>query len=123
MARSILKVNVSKTELGKRIQEVRKSRGLTQKEVAEQLATSQSNISDIERGTRKPTLRQVAQLSLALKVSLDELLLNGKQPADYTFVKDRRFLRRLQRIDRLSKREKENLLGTIDAFLKSAEVE
>jgi hypothetical protein len=31
--------------------------------------------------------------------------------------KDRRFLRRLRKIDRLSKRDKQSLLGTIDAFL------
>ena len=40
-----------------------------------------------------------------------------KQKAAVPFVRDRRLLRRLYAIDRLSKRDREALVRTIDAFL------
>jgi hypothetical protein len=70
----------------------------------------------MERGVRKPTIQQLVNLSRALQVSLDEIVAD-KPVATNGLPQDRRFLRRLQMIDKLSKRDKQSLLGTIDAFL------
>ena len=117
MAQPGKKVVVSKQEIGRRLQAIRQSRGLTQAKLARRLRTLQSNISDIERGARKPTLQQLVDLSRILHVSIDEILTSEKGPAEDGLIKDRRFLRRLHKIDKLSRRDKQSLLGTIDAFL------
>lgn len=41
----------------------------------------------------------------------------SRAPGTNGQVKDRRFLRRLERIDQLSKRDRQSLLNTIDAYL------
>ena len=90
---------------------------MTQDELASILGTNQSHVSNVERGDRGLTIQQLVKLCSALRVSPNEILGETKQSKDNGLIKDRRFLRRLQKIDRLSKRDKENLLGTIDAFL------
>jgi len=105
----------SKKEVGARIRALRLQRGLPQVELARLLGVHQTNISAMERGTRALTIHQILKLSRALKISTDEIL-TGTKASDNGHV-DRRFLRRLEKIDKLSKRDKQSLLGTIDAFL------
>ena len=57
------------------------------------------------------------RFSKALDVSADEILGIKTKPSNGGSVKNRRLLRRLSHIDKLSKRDQEALLRTIDAFL------
>jgi hypothetical protein len=62
----------------------------------------------------------VAALAKALHVAADELL--GLKPVkENGSFQDRRFFRRLQRIEKLPKRAKQTLLKTIDVYLEGAE--
>lgn len=106
---------VDEKTIGARIREIRKRRGLTQVELAQQLGIEQSLLSHYERGAVRIHGSLVAKLASILQVTADELL--GLSAPSGPDIKDRRFLRRLQRIDKLSKRDKELLLGTVDAFL------
>jgi transcriptional regulator with XRE-family HTH domain len=111
-----------KKEIAHRIREARRRRGLTQVELAALLGTNQTYVSSIELAGRGLTIYQLFRLCEALNVSPIEILREPKNTKSNGTISDRRFLRRLQKIDKLSKRQKENLLGTIDAFLKSANV-
>lgn len=53
---------------------IRKERGLTQEDLAEQSGLSQQYISGLERGRRNPTILTVYELSVALSVSHIDLL-------------------------------------------------
>jgi transcriptional regulator with XRE-family HTH domain len=90
-------------------------------EPAEALGTYQTVVSAIERGVRGLTVQQVAKLASILGTSLDDILGPGRRPGNGT-LKDRRFLRRFEKIERLSKRDKQVLLKNIDMFLKGAGV-
>jgi transcriptional regulator with XRE-family HTH domain len=59
---------------GARLREMRIARGLTQPEVASRVGTSASNISDLERGIKVPTLTTVARLADALECTASELV-------------------------------------------------
>ena len=59
---------------GARLREMRLKRGLTQPEIADLVGTSASNISDLERGIKVPTLTTVARLADALKCNVSELV-------------------------------------------------
>jgi transcriptional regulator with XRE-family HTH domain len=115
-------VIVSKKDLGSRLRAFRQQRGITQVELALAMRLTQSNISAIERGARGITIHQVVELARILRVSADEILgLSGTPGSkDTRSPKDRRFLRRLQLIERLPKRDQQALLRTIDAFLGKA---
>ena len=55
------------------LQEVRKSKGLTQKEVAEALLISKDSLSRYERGEQNPRLDVAIRLSKYYNVSMESL--------------------------------------------------
>jgi len=59
---------VRQRELGKRLRELRLEHGLTVEDVAEKIMCSATKISRLETGTRRPSLRDVKDLSLLYKV-------------------------------------------------------
>lgn len=118
MSRPPRNSRVSKKEIGRRVRLLRDERGLTQTELGERLDLTQSNISAIERGDRGVTIHQAVRIARALRISVDELLTGSRPTKDKrSHTEDRRFVRRLQEIDRLPKGDKQALLKTIDAFL------
>ncbi|CAG0972955.1 partial HTH-type transcriptional regulator ImmR, partial [Gammaproteobacteria bacterium] len=112
-------VIVPKKDLGTRVRSLRQQRGITQVELAQALGLTQSNVSAIERGARGITIHQVVELARVLRASTDEILGQSSQAGQKTTlpIKDRRFLRRLQMIEQLPKRDQQALLRTLDAFL------
>jgi len=102
------------------LKEIRKRRGKTQTELAKVLGIDQSLVSAYERGAVRPNGPILAALARLLRTSADEILGLKDIKEDGT-VKDRRFIRRLERIEKLPKRAKQALLKTIDTFLDGAE--
>ena len=116
MPRRSRQVASAEKTIGARIAEIRKRQAMTQVELAAKLGMSQSLLSRYERGTLRLHGALVGEIARALHVGADELL-GLKETKEDGFFADRRFVRRLQQIDKLSKRKKEALLTTIDAFL------
>lgn len=54
---------VRQRELGKRLRQLRNQHGLTVEDVAEKLLCSPTKISRLETGTRRPSLRDVRDLT------------------------------------------------------------
>lgn len=113
--------SVDEKAIGARLRQLRQQRGLTQAEIAEGLGIDQSLISEYERGVVRLHGSLIIGLAKLLKVSTDQLL-GVEKLKNGDILGDRRFLRRLLRIEKLSRREKQLLLGTIDKFLKGAGV-
>jgi transcriptional regulator with XRE-family HTH domain len=60
--------------LGKRIAELRLERGLSQGNLAVKIRSTPQWISQLERGTRSPTVHTLCKLANALDVTLADLL-------------------------------------------------
>lgn len=60
--------------LGRNVRRVRRARGLSQEEVALESGMKRSYVSDLERGTRNPTVRALGRLAIALGVDPSTLL-------------------------------------------------
>lgn len=100
-----------------RLARLRKEKGLTQVELAERLGINQSMMSDYERDVIRLHGELIVQLAGILGVSADALLglkANGQRGDT---IKNRRLLRQVQAVDKLSKRDQQALLRTIEAFL------
>lgn len=57
--------------VGKRIKALRKTRGLTQEQLAERLGVQRATISNYEIGRRSPHLKELEKIASVLGVSLD----------------------------------------------------
>ena len=60
--------------LGSHIRKIRKSKGLTLKDLAEKSGLSIPYLSDIERGAVNPSLKTLQSIAKALELSLPEIV-------------------------------------------------
>jgi len=68
-------------EVGERLRERRRARGLSLRALAERLGVSPSLISQIERGRARPSVSTLFALVTELDASLDELLFSDERPS------------------------------------------
>jgi transcriptional regulator with XRE-family HTH domain len=101
--------------IGARLKQLRHNRGVTQVELAEKIGIHQSVLSECERGEVRLHGALVVRLAKALKVSTDEIL--GLQKVNEKRPKNRRFSRRLERIEKMSRSKQRVILEMVDAFL------
>jgi transcriptional regulator with XRE-family HTH domain len=111
---------VDEKTIARRLKELRKRRGKTQAELATTLGIDQTLVSAYERGAVRMHGAIVAAFAKVLRASTDQILGVKEMKHDGPFS-DRRFIRRLERIDRLPKRAKQALLKTIDTYLAGSE--
>lgn len=60
--------------LGRNVRRLRIERGFSQEELAFRAGMKRSYLSDMERGTRNPTVRALGRLAIALETTADTLL-------------------------------------------------
>lgn len=77
-------------DFGEQLRKIRKDRGLTQEQVALKLNVSRQAISNWENNKNLPDLEMVVELSMAFDLSLDQLILGGKDMNNMTekLIKD-----------------------------------
>jgi transcriptional regulator with XRE-family HTH domain len=112
---------VSLREIGARIRAIRMQRELTQQKLAKILGVHQTNVSEMERGARSFTVRQLVKLSRALHVSPNEIV--GESSTSTPTLRSGRILRRVQRIGELPKAEQQAVLKILDRVLQAHEAE
>ena len=76
---------------GTHLKELRKSRGITQRQLAFDIDASERGIQQYELGERKPTYDMLIALADYFDVSLDYLVGRSDAPYDYEKDKDCRF--------------------------------
>lgn len=60
-------------KLGNKIKELRKSKNISQEELAFKAKTDYSYLNEIEAGKRNPSVKRVAEIAKVLEVSLKEI--------------------------------------------------
>lgn len=75
-------------ELGKRIRKYRKAANLTQRELAEIIDCSDGHIGQIERAVGIPSLEIVVKIANALKVSLDQLMIDSLAEPERYYLRE-----------------------------------
>ena len=63
-----------------RIKEIRKSKGITQQELADKIGISQGHVARLESGASEMTISQISQFAKALGVEPWEILPMSMQP-------------------------------------------
>ena len=107
-------------ELADRVVAIRKEKGVTQNELAEILGITQPMVSKIESGAFRLNGEVIVKLAKLFEVSTDELLgLKPVRPIQPTI--NSRWLRRLRKIEKLSKKDQDGLIKAVDRYLKDME--
>ncbi len=106
---------VDEKAIGRRLRELRRRRGLTQTEIAEQLGIGQALVSNYERGAARMHGALVAGFAKALNATADEVL--GLKDSPAPKEGNGRLLRRLQRIEELGTADQKAVLKYLDALL------
>lgn len=65
--------------IGKRIRICRMNKKITQEQLAFQINTSAAYVSNIERGTKKPSLQKLVQIAEILGVTVNDFLYNSTE--------------------------------------------
>lgn len=66
-------------DIGENIREIRKLKGMTQKELGNKLGISQSAINQFENNKTAPKLQTIEKLAIALEVSMYDILKRGAE--------------------------------------------
>ena len=105
-------------KIGNRIAQIRKNKGMTQFELAQQLNIDQSMICSYEQGRRRIPLLQFIKISKAIDVP-PGILLNGMEDVRKAnnIQISRRFSKRIEELEKLPEAEKKAIVKTIDALL------
>lgn len=63
-----------RVKFGQRVRKARLAKGLSQEELAHEADSNRTYISDVERGTRNPSIEVVQRIANALTVKMGDLL-------------------------------------------------
>lgn len=82
-----MSINLSQKEIGQRITELRKIKGLSQADLAKRLKISRPSLAQIELGNRGVDILELQRLSIVLGFSLDEFMSKDFAASDSTEFK------------------------------------
>lgn len=110
-----------KMDFGARLAELRKERGFTQLELAEQAGLSRRMLAYYEGQSEHPPTTHLPSIARALGVTTDELL--GLVAVKATArQKDSRLQRRIQEIEKLDAPDRRQVLQLLDAFIEKGQL-
>jgi transcriptional regulator with XRE-family HTH domain len=102
---------------GKRIAAVRKSRGLSQRDLAHLVGISNRMIAYYEAQTNRPPAAKLPVIANALKISIDELL--GNAPLSVKVPQNGRLWKRLQAVEKLPPQAQKQVVELVELLAKS----
>ena len=105
-------------QLGTRIAQLRKDRGLTQVQLAEMTDLTQQMVASYEVGRRRVPVSLLPTFADALTVSIEELI--GRQPARAAAKRGPtpKLQQQMERIQRLPKAQQRFVMQTLETLLK-----
>jgi len=107
---------------GKRLAYIRKSKGLTQKELGEMIGVSNRVIAYYERETKYPPSHLIVPLAEALSVSTDELL-GIKETQTDSEPQNAALWRKLKIVKSLPKTDQRAILHYINLIVKNRKID
>lgn len=106
---------------GLRLKELRKQKGWTQKELAKQIDIRFAQLNKYECGMHIPPIERLIQLSTALGVTLDYLVMGNEE--NIQPLHNRRLMERLKELEQFGHEDQETIIRMIDAMIVKRRVE
>jgi len=106
---------------GKRLKELPKKKGWTQKELVNRLDFRYSHLNKYENGMRAPPLEKLIQLAGIFDVSLDFLVM-GLSMEDFP-IRNELLHKRFKALETFDEADKATVINVIDAIIAKRQVE
>lgn len=107
--------------LGKRVKQLRKDKGWTQKELANQIGSSYAQLNKYEAGQNTPPLDRLLLLAETLDTTVD-FLISGNLSENMP-IYNTRLIQRMQIIETFEPEERETVLKLLDAMIAKHNME
>ncbi|MCX6272786.1 MAG: helix-turn-helix transcriptional regulator [Bacteroidetes bacterium] len=106
------------TNLGERIQILRKEAGLTQAELAKQIAISHTQMARYEIKGVQPPADVLKKLADLFGTSVDFLVSGNNEAKAQATLKDAELIKQFKEVDQLPDLEKNTILKVISAYIR-----
>lgn len=103
--------------LGKKIAQLRKSKGWTQTQLAENVGVHPSHITRWERDKNQPSASTLNDLAKCFEVTVEELTRNPSKRYLQESIKDEELLMQFKKIQGLDESDRMTIMHVIEAFL------
>jgi transcriptional regulator with XRE-family HTH domain len=108
--------------LADNLKRLRKKRGWSQTQLAEQIGSHLSHINRIETGKYNPSLDVVQKLAAAFDVTIDYLVSDTDEDFKEVRIEDKNLMERIKLIDSLEQDDKTALIRVIDSMLTKKKI-
>jgi len=105
-------------ELGKRIQQLRKEKGLSQTELAGQIGVSYAQLSRYEIKDAQPPAEVLNKMADALDTSVDFLINGNTTEKAQSTLRDAELLKQFREIDQMPDSEKSTIIKVVSAYIR-----
>jgi len=105
-----------RTPFGERLARYRRNKGISQKQLADELGITQSAIANWERRSVLLSPEQLSTISSFLEVSLDDLFGTSEIPREPT-IPGGRVREVFEEVGRLPRRQQEKIVDVVEAFV------
>lgn len=106
-----------------KLTEIRKSRNLTQQELAKKAGVGISQMRRYEKGSSSPTLEVIKNLALTLGVSTDELIFETSERIAASKILDRELLRQFEIVSSLTSRDIDAVKTVLESIIIKNKIE
>ena len=106
------------SDLGKRIQELRKQIGLTQAQLAAKIEISHTHLTRYESKNIQPPADVLQRLANVFDVSIDYLVNGNKSDKVEQTLKDAELIKQFKQLDKMPEDEKKSILKVLNALIR-----
>ena len=107
--------------LGNNLKKYREQKKLSQRKLAKKIGIHHVNYYRYEKDKILPSAEIIKKLSLVLEISIDDLILTEKEKNNLR-TSNKELLERLDKIDQLSKKNRDSIIYMLDALLNKREI-
>jgi transcriptional regulator with XRE-family HTH domain len=108
--------------LADNLKRMRKKKGWSQSQLAEQIGSHLSHINRIETGKYNPSLDVVQKLAKVFNITIDYLVSDTEEDFKEVRIEDKSLLDRVKLIDSLDEEDRTALIRVIDSMLTKKKI-
>jgi len=106
-----------------KLSRLRKERGFTQKELAQEAGVGIAQMRRYEKGNSSPTLEVIKNIAKTLAITADELIFEKGEGIVNDKIKDKELLEQFEQISKLSPHDKEALKTIMESMIIKSKLE